>query len=179
MEMHGMTDDSTSIPSPKLRQAIGELRREVPIREEWREETIRLVHQAVRGPRRFSIHPTMAAAAALLFMVAGAVATTIVLRSQSRVSYVSEHRTPVRFLYVAPRAERVAVVGDFNGWSARTMTRLDDNGTWMIELPLPPGRFSYAFVVDDTIVADPRAPRSTEDDFGVSNSVVLVRGGAS
>jgi hypothetical protein len=177
MTMPGMPDDTTSALSPKLRHAIAELRREVPMRDEWRDETTRVVRAAVRRPRRLSLHPAMAAAAALLLLVSGAL---VALRSRPQpATVVGEHRTPIRFLYVAPEAERVAVVGDFNGWNASTMRRLDDKGTWMIELPLPPGRFSYAFVVDDTLVADPRAPRSTDDDFGMTNSVVLVRGGAS
>jgi hypothetical protein len=178
-----MTDRSDDLPSsisPTLRHAIGELRRGVPMREEWRDETTRLVRDAARAPRRLSLHPAIAAAAALCFMIGGAVATTVVFRAQGDgTAQGTEHRTPVRFLYVAPQAQRVALVGDFNGWSAKSMTRLDDTGTWMIELPLPPGRFSYAFVVDDTLVADPRAPSSTDDDYGVANSVVLVRGGAS
>jgi hypothetical protein len=32
----------------------------------------------------------------------------------------------------------------------------------------------YAFVVDGDVTADPAAPRAADDDFGSTNSVVLV-----
>ncbi len=46
-------------------------------------------------------------------------------------------------------------------------------------MPLAPGRYQYAFVVDGRrFVADPAAPRAVDDDFGQPSSVVTVGGGA-
>jgi 1,4-alpha-glucan branching enzyme len=82
----------------------------------------------------------------------------------------------VRFALVAPGASRVSLVGDFNRWdaSATPMRQLGDGRLWIVEVPLPPGRHVYAFVVDGDVTPDPSAPRAGEEDFGVPSSVVLV-----
>jgi hypothetical protein len=85
---------------------------------------------------------------------------------------------PVQFRVVAPDAESVQLVGDFNAWdgSATAMERDANADTWSIELQLTPGRHVYAFVIDGTRwVADPTAPRMPDDDFGKPGSVVLVQ----
>jgi hypothetical protein len=85
----------------------------------------------------------------------------------------------VRFVLVAPRAGRVALVGDFNAWdAARTpMRATGDGGVWTVEVPVSAGRYLYAFVVDGTQwVADPAAPLAPEEDFGTRNSVLVVGG---
>ncbi|HVZ48452.1 MAG TPA: isoamylase early set domain-containing protein, partial [Gemmatimonadaceae bacterium] len=86
--------------------------------------------------------------------------------------------TTVRFTLVAPRAARVAVVGDFNHWDpARTpMRRAADGSRWEITVPLAPGRYDYSFVVDGVLATDPSAPRAPDADFGAPNSIVFVRG---
>jgi hypothetical protein len=87
---------------------------------------------------------------------------------------------PTQFWFEAPNANRVAIVGDFNGWnrSAATAALKDParNGVWEVTLLLPPGRYTYAFLVNDSIlVADPRMPREPEDpDFGRPRSAILV-----
>jgi len=55
----------------------------------------------------------------------------------------------VRFAVWAPNAERVSVVGDFNGWDGRihTMRSLGSSGVWEIFIPgLPPGSL-YKFEI--------------------------------
>jgi 1,4-alpha-glucan branching enzyme len=89
--------------------------------------------------------------------------------------------TPVRFVLVAPRASRVSVVGDFNRWNtaASPMRRSGDGRSWSVEVPLPPGRHVYAFVVDGEVVRDPDAAAAPDDGFGVRNSVLLVADGTT
>jgi hypothetical protein len=85
--------------------------------------------------------------------------------------------TVIRFVFVAPKASSVSLVGDFNGWDrARTpLQAIARDGIWTVALPLPPGRHRYAFIVDGTRwMVDPSAPRAVEDDFGSPNSVVTV-----
>jgi 1,4-alpha-glucan branching enzyme len=84
--------------------------------------------------------------------------------------------TPVRFTLVAPGARSVALVGAFDGWTpqGRPMRRALDGRTWEIELPLPPGRHAFAFMVDGALRVDPAAARAVEDDFGVPTSVIVV-----
>jgi hypothetical protein len=82
-----------------------------------------------------------------------------------------------QFVLVEPSAKSVAVVGDFNDWnvSATPLMREAGDGVWWVTLPLSPGRYRYAFVVDGTEWrGDPNAP--AEDEFGRPSSVVSIEG---
>ena len=83
--------------------------------------------------------------------------------------------TAVHFELSAPEAGRVALVGDFNDWDpAGTPLREESDGRWVLEVPLPPGRYHYTFVVDGSRwVADPSEPAAL-DDFGTPTSVITV-----
>lgn len=88
----------------------------------------------------------------------------------------------VQFVFVAPGARRVALVGDFNAWD-RDATQLQrggvNGGVWTVSLALPAGRHEYAFVVDgERWEPDPAATDAVTDDFGVVSSVVSVRSAA-
>lgn len=91
--------------------------------------------------------------------------------------------TVVKFVFVAPQAAKVSVVGDFNGWDASKtpMVRAPNSGLWTVTLPLTTGRHLYSFVVDGTSwSADPTAPIAPDAGFGHANSVKIVgRGSAS
>jgi hypothetical protein len=83
-----------------------------------------------------------------------------------------------QFVLVAPGAASVAVVGDFNDWSlsATPLARQAGDGVWWVTVPLRPGRYRYAFVVDGASWRrDPGAP-GAEDEFGRPNSVVTIGG---
>lgn len=84
----------------------------------------------------------------------------------------------IQFVLVAPGAESVTVVGDFNDWSlsATPLLREDGDGVWWVTVPLAPGRYRYAFLVDGrSWLGDPTAP-AVEDEFGRPNSVVTIGG---
>lgn len=91
---------------------------------------------------------------------------------------VAESAAPqvVQFVFVAPEARSVALVGDFNDWdTAATPLRAASGQVWTVEVPLEPGRHRYAFVVDgEEWAADPAAPRAPGADFGAPSSVVTV-----
>jgi AMP-activated protein kinase-like protein len=89
--------------------------------------------------------------------------------------------TVVKFVFVAPQAGKVSVVGDFNGWddTKTPMVRVANNGTWSVTLPMSAGRHLYGFVVDGAWAADPNAPIAPDDGFGHANSVKLVSRGAT
>lgn len=81
-----------------------------------------------------------------------------------------------QFVLDDAKAQRVSLVGDFNDWAGGStpLTRLA-SGVWTVSVPLPPGRHVYAFLIDDTLlVADPRAPKSGDADYGREGSVVMV-----
>ena len=86
----------------------------------------------------------------------------------------------VKFVFVAPTASRVSLVGDFNSWDAEATPMARTGGTWSVTVPLRAGRHVYSFVVNGTDwLPDPSAPLAGDDGFGHSNSVVLVGGSAS
>jgi hypothetical protein len=81
-----------------------------------------------------------------------------------------------QFVIVAPAAGSVSLVGDFNDWSAAAspMQQEAGNGVWSITIPLDPGRYRYAFLVDGTTwLGDPSAPPAW-DEFGRPGSVVTI-----
>ncbi len=83
-------------------------------------------------------------------------------------------RVPVELRLAGGKARSVAVVGDFNGWDAATMMKGDD-GVWRISLSLPPGRYQYAFVVDqEKWVPDPQAATVVDSGYGGADSVLEV-----
>jgi len=86
---------------------------------------------------------------------------------------------PTRFMLVAPAASAVTLVGDFNDWTADStpMTTDASGGLWTVTIPLEPGRYRYAFLVDGEVwTPDPGAPRAMDDDFGRPNSVLTIGG---
>jgi hypothetical protein len=85
-------------------------------------------------------------------------------------------RVPTQFVFEYEGAGEISVVGDFNDWQVGEypMTRLP-NGLWTTTVPLVPGRHVYQFAVDGTLlVADPRAPKAGDADYGSEGSVVMV-----
>ena len=88
----------------------------------------------------------------------------------------------VQFMLVAPNAQTVSVVGDFNDWdpSATPLREAADAGVWTITVPLTAGRHQYVFMVNGTRwTPDPAAPLAVEDSFGMPNSVITVGESAS
>ena len=82
----------------------------------------------------------------------------------------------VRFVFRAPDARRVSLVGDFNGWAkdATPLVASGENGAWAVAVAVPRGRHEYAFIVDGTSWSpDPFATRIA-DEFGTESSVVTV-----
>lgn len=84
----------------------------------------------------------------------------------------------VTFSVVAPEARSVAVAGTFNGWSpvAHPMARTQPNGSWSTVVSLPPGDYSFMYVVNGVRwVTPPGADDFVADGFGQINGVRTVR----
>lgn len=126
-------------------------------------------------PHQLRIRPiTLVAAAAVVLAVAG-----VVRRTPAPPATPGEAPpSSVQFVLVAPGAASVSLVGDFNDWgAAATPMSVVNGGLWTVVVPLDPGRYRYAFLVDGTTwVPDPTAPRSLDDDFGRPNSVLTIGG---
>jgi 1,4-alpha-glucan branching enzyme len=92
---------------------------------------------------------------------------------------VDDGRVARQFILSDSSARSVTLVGDFNGWGEAPAVLKDPTGTgvWEVTLLLPPGRYTYAFLVNDSVwTIDPRAPSSPVGDYGRTSSVALVTG---
>ena len=171
-----------------LEMIVEELQRPVVLDQAFERRVMVRVRRlyAERRPRRGRGWLTAAATVAhrpawTAALAAGivAIATAGVLRARPAAPnvLVTGAVEPVTFVYVAPAAKSVAVVGDFNNWglddSALAATNLQ--GVWSVTARIPAGVHRYAFVVDGKQwVADPTAPRSSSDDFGMPSSALVV-----
>ena len=74
-----------------------------------------------------------------------------------------------KFSYVNSNARQVFWAGEFNQWDTKkTPMKRDENGAWVVEIPLPNGQHPYKFVVDGNWIADPAATESEEGGYGNS-----------
>jgi hypothetical protein len=81
----------------------------------------------------------------------------------------------VIFSLVAPHAGQVCVAGSFNQWSAQNHCLSRGGESWTVRIALPPGRYSYVFVVDGgDWQTDPGAVLGEDNGFGSRNSVLIV-----
>lgn len=80
----------------------------------------------------------------------------------------------VEFRLNMPQAKTVAVVGTFNNWDTGKTPMQKDGGNWKARIPLGPGRYEYRFVADGQWLSDPNAKESVGNDFGSTNSVLVV-----
>lgn len=124
---------------------------------------------------RVTHHPGWAAALAAGIV---AIVTLGVMRTRpAPTAFAGAPREPVQFVLVRPDARSVAVVGDFNDWGLNDSALVATNhqGVWSVTAPVPAGVHRYAFVVNGKEwVADPSAPRSAGDDFGMPSSALVV-----
>jgi 1,4-alpha-glucan branching enzyme len=76
---------------------------------------------------------------------------------------------------VAPQAQHVTLVGDFNGWktSSHPMKQMADKN-WHLTVELKHGHHRYAFLVDGQLTLDPRAQGITRNDQGERVSLIPV-----
>ena len=84
----------------------------------------------------------------------------------------------VSFHLNAPGAASVSLIGEFNDWDpGATPLEQVGSGSWEARVPLRPGVYEYAFLVNgDSVIADPHRPQRGATDFGTPNSVITVGG---
>jgi 1,4-alpha-glucan branching enzyme len=85
------------------------------------------------------------------------------------------NKRAVNFTCIAPQAQYVTMVGDFNNWSAtmHPMKQMADKA-WQITVELKHGHHRYAFLVDGQLTLDPRAMGITRNDQNERVSLVPV-----
>jgi len=84
----------------------------------------------------------------------------------------------VLFVMPALDAESVAVVGSFNAWEGTALSDLDGDGIWTASIPLSPGRYEYAFIIDGRWWGQDPLADDYIQSFGEYSSVRYIgRGG--
>jgi len=134
-----------------------------------------------RGGRigQFSV---VAATAAVCLLIGFAVATQSGLTGGAPGIRLTPSRSAdgnqeVLFVLPALDATDVSIVGNFNAWEPTALSDDDDDGIWMASIPLPPGRYEYAFVIDGRWWGqDPLADEYVQS-YGEYSSVRYVGGG--
>lgn len=82
---------------------------------------------------------------------------------------------PVNFMLVAPEAQAVTVVGDFNKWDpgAHPLSRRPD-GSWQAQVVVTSGHHCYQFLVDGVPTLDPRGQGVTRNERNERASLLSV-----
>src|SRR5262249_12630257 len=143
--------------------------------------TARSIWGRVIAPRSWTMSPAAGSLLAARLVGSGVLAGAIVSnrdgrppvgRAQLVASGLPVSDTVVKFVFVAPTAGKVSLVGDFNDWdeTRSPMMRLEKDGVWSITLPLSAGRHIYSYIVDGAWRVDPAAPVAG-DGYGRMNSV--------
>jgi len=155
-----------------IERVIRQLRKPVAIDEGLDARVLRAIAPDARPARQ---RPALVRRWPLL-AAAALVAGLVIAQPWSQGSGVRSDS--YQFVLVAPQAASVALVGDFNDWDpARSPMRAAHSGLWATIVPLAPGRYHYAFLVNGVEWRrDPGAPLALDDDFGSPSSVVTVGG---
>ncbi|MDD3642799.1 MAG: isoamylase early set domain-containing protein [Candidatus Krumholzibacteria bacterium] len=90
---------------------------------------------------------------------------------------MSDQPREVTFALEYPGAREVSLIGEFNSWEPEAAPmRLLGGQMWRVNVCLPPGTYTYKFLVDRKLrIADPRAAAVEPDGFGGLNSVITVK----
>lgn len=83
---------------------------------------------------------------------------------------------PVTFVFYAPKAKSVSLVGTFNDWNPeKTPMNRGKDGTWSVQVSLAQGRHEYLFLVDGSrFESDPNALELRQDGMGNENTVLRL-----
>lgn len=79
-----------------------------------------------------------------------------------------------KFSIKAGKASEVRLVGDFNKWDPAALKLVKKNGEWETIVPLPPGEYRYAYIIDGDQALDPSNPE-TADRNGTRVSVRRIK----
>jgi len=82
---------------------------------------------------------------------------------------------PINFMCIAPQAQSVSLVGDFNRWNPASNPMMQGpDKAWTATANLKAGHHRYAFLVDDVLTLDPNAQGITRNDLNQRVSLIPV-----
>ena len=80
-----------------------------------------------------------------------------------------------RFVLYQSGIKQIEIAGSFTNWQRIPLQPAGSSGYWEITLEIPPGEHAFSYILDgNEILADPTIPTQEKDDFGTSNSVLVV-----
>lgn len=83
----------------------------------------------------------------------------------------------VRFIWPDSKARRVYLVGDFNEWDERSLPMRKRSGRgFELELDIPPGKYTFKYLIDGVWWNDPDADDYIGNSWGSEDSVILIQG---
>ena len=72
-------------------------------------------------------------------------------------------------------AEAVAIYGSFNGWIQTKNYCAREGDRWVCRVDLPPGKYTYRFLVDGAGLIDPTNPDTEGNGNGQVDSEIVIR----
>ena len=93
-----------------------------------------------------------------------------------KILYSTVYSKEKTFVFYAPEAKDVFVVGDFNNWDVNNDARLakKENGMWERRFYMVPGRYKYKFIIDGLYFEDPENPNKETNEYGNLYSVFEI-----
>ena len=98
-----------------------------------------------------------------------------ITKESRKVSATKTKRKRVKFELQAKKNDTVYLAGSFNDWNPTKNQLKFKDGAFATSVLLPPGRYEYKFVVNDTWCIDPESDEWTPNNMGSLNSVVTVK----
>jgi len=91
------------------------------------------------------------------------------------VKKLSDGKVEVTFFYGNPRAQEVAIAGDFTNWQAGALPMTKGDKGWTYVTTVPAGTvMKYKFISDGNWTEDLKEPDKVDDGFGGFNGLVDV-----
>ena len=94
--------------------------------------------------------------------------------STKKSNPVQPKRKRIFFSFLAPEAQNVSLVGDFNNWDYTKSMKKDKDGMWRARVDLEPGKYEYRYLVDGEWQNDPNCQSIQPNSFGTYNCIVEV-----
>lgn len=141
------------------------------------------IREWARRPFSVTLTPLQLIPAACLVLLLLGLTTFSSLRGTAPIPAFPQQMAgvPVMLSLKMPGARTVSVIGSFNEWRPQLCQRISDDSSsleWTLVLTLPPGRYEYAYIIDDNdVIPDPWNETVQEDGFGNRNSVLYVGNG--
>ncbi|MCA1566506.1 MAG: hypothetical protein LC803_12860 [Acidobacteria bacterium] len=72
-------------------------------------------------------------------------------------------------------ARVVVLAGSFNNWNESQLLFAREGDEWVCRVDLAPNRYTYKFIIDGNWLLDPANPETEEDEYGNTNSVLIIK----